>query len=98
MRRRFMTSRPLFSFAQGLILLAVALGALTAVAPAASAEDDPEPRSLFPKTTDADRARSVNNLKLIGLALHNYHDAMGAFPGAAMLDKNGKPLLSWRVA
>src|SRR5262249_36090654 len=33
-----------------------------------------------------------------GLALHNYHDAMGAFPGAAMLDKNGKPLLSWRVA
>ncbi len=23
---------------------------------------------------------------------------MGAFPTAAILDKNGKPLLSWRVA
>jgi hypothetical protein len=43
------------------------------------------------------RAESVNNLKQIGLALHSYHDALKAFPTAASHDKQGKPLLSWRV-
>ncbi len=46
----------------------------------------------------AQRITSGNNLKQIGLALHNYHDAYGAFPAAAIYSKNGKPLLSWRVA
>jgi hypothetical protein len=45
----------------------------------------------------ADRARGTNNLKQIGIALHNYHDAHKSFPAAASYDKNGKPLLSWRV-
>jgi hypothetical protein len=44
------------------------------------------------------RAQSSNNLKQIGLALHNYHDVHGVFPAAAIVDKKGKPLLSWRVA
>jgi len=45
----------------------------------------------------ANRTVSVNNLKMFGLAMHNYHDAMGQFP-AAVMSKDGKPLLSWRVA
>jgi hypothetical protein len=44
------------------------------------------------------RAQSANNLKQLALAMHNYHDTYGAFPAAAICDKNGKPLLSWRVA
>ena len=40
---------------------------------------------------------STNNLKQIGLAMWNYHDANGRFPAAYSTDKQGKPLLSWRV-
>ena len=45
----------------------------------------------------ARRAQCTNNLKQIGLAMHNYASANGAFPPAAIYDANGKPLLSWRV-
>src|SRR5262249_4640699 len=44
------------------------------------------------------RRRSQNNLKMIGLALHNHHDVNNAFPAPAIYSKDGKALLSWRVA
>jgi prepilin-type processing-associated H-X9-DG protein len=45
-----------------------------------------------------DRDRCAGNLKQIGMAMHNFHDANRHFPPPAIADANGKPLLSWRVA
>src|SRR5262249_18506863 len=44
----------------------------------------------------AKRLQSQNNLKQIALAMHSYHDTNGAF-ATNVYDKNGKPMLSWRV-
>jgi len=46
----------------------------------------------------ARRAQCTNNLKQLALAMHNYHAANNTFPKPAFTDKDGKPLLSWRVA
>jgi hypothetical protein len=78
----------------GLALLVLA----SVSAPVSRADDEVEPPTPFPKTAADDRRASRNNFKQIGLALHSFHDTYTAFPGAAILDKNGKPLLSWRVA
>lgn len=48
--------------------------------------------------TNLPRTTSMNNLKQIMIALHNYESAFTALPAAAICDKEGKPLLSWRVA
>ena len=45
----------------------------------------------------ASRAQSQNNLKQFALAMHNYHSTYNHLPPAASFDKNGKPMLSWRV-
>jgi hypothetical protein len=53
-----------------------------------------------PGTSDepAERTRSRNNLRQIGLAMHNHLESNNKFPAAAIRDASGKPLLSWRVA
>ncbi len=45
----------------------------------------------------ASRNSATNHLKQIGLAMQNFHDVRASFPAAQSQDKDGKPLLSWRV-
>ena len=45
----------------------------------------------------ASRSSCTNNMKQLGLAMHNFHDVYKGFPPSASYDKNGKKLLSWRV-
>lgn len=53
----------------------------------------------FPRSgvTPARRMLTQNHLKMVGLALLNYHDVYGTFPPAVVTDADGKPLYSWRV-
>ena len=46
---------------------------------------------------EAHEAAALNNLKYIGLAMHNYHEKYKSFPAAYSTDNDGRPLLSWRV-
>jgi len=76
----------------GLFSLLLLLGMESSRAPAGAAQD------AAPGTREAEhRAECVNNLKRIGLAFHGYNGAHGHLPGN-IIDKDGKPLLSWRVA
>jgi len=45
----------------------------------------------------ARRTSSSNNLKQIGIALHNYYDTYKAYPPAVVTDASGTPLYSGRV-
>jgi Protein of unknown function (DUF1559) len=40
---------------------------------------------------------ATKNLMHLALAMHEYHDAHGTFPPSALVSKDGKALLSWRV-
>ncbi|MBC8354060.1 MAG: DUF1559 domain-containing protein [Planctomycetes bacterium] len=43
------------------------------------------------------RMMCSNNLKLLSLAMHYYHEEHGSFPPAYLPDKYGNPTHSWRV-
>jgi len=44
------------------------------------------------------RMGTLNNMKQIGTAFHDYHATYHSFPGSSITDKNDLPLHSWRVA
>ena len=45
----------------------------------------------------ARRMQCTNNLKMLMLGIHNYHDVNQSLPPAFTVDEDGKPLHSWRV-
>jgi uncharacterized protein (TIGR03067 family) len=44
------------------------------------------------------KRHSINNLRQIAVAMHLFHDTYKRFPPPVLMSKDGKPLLSWRVA
>ena len=45
----------------------------------------------------AGRAQSLNNLRMIGVAMHQYHALHGTFPPAYTLDEKERRVASWRT-
>ena len=43
------------------------------------------------------RMQCSNNVKWIGLTMHNYHDVYAKLPPGYVTDETGKPMHSWRV-
>jgi len=57
------------------------------------------PETMLDALASSARAQQCqNHLKQIVLAFHNHHDTFGKFPPLHTVDKDGKPLHSWRVA
>lgn len=53
---------------------------------------------IGPAVGQSRRRKCHEHLVRIGRALHEYHEVQGHLPAPAMVDRDGRPLLSWRVA
>lgn len=63
-----------------------------------SVEDSLKKLETLRKLLGAEPASDApNSMKNLALAMHNFHDTMGAFPAQSLVDQQGKRLLSWRV-
>lgn len=69
-----------------LVVLAIVVTLVALMMPAVRTAREPSRRS-----------QCKNNLKQIGLALHNYHEKYQEFPPAYTVDEHGQPLHSWRT-
>jgi prepilin-type processing-associated H-X9-DG protein len=54
--------------------------------------------AVLPGIEQARRENCRAQLKELGVAFHQYNEAHGTFPAPAISDRDGRPLLSWRVA
>jgi prepilin-type processing-associated H-X9-DG protein len=84
-------ARPALTMLAGLIAVVATAGGSGAFDAKGDAEEAAKVRTAMQRT------QSVNKLKQLALAMHNYHTVKGRFPPAAIYDKDGKALLSWRV-
>ena len=80
-------SKPFITLVEVLVILAI-IGILAALIL-------PRIDAAGPKTID--RMKCVNNIKHIGHALLNYHEAYGSLPPVYTVDDAGNRLHSWRV-
>jgi hypothetical protein len=63
-----------------------------------SSRKEKKPRDeLNPEQLSPMAVRSMQKLKELVIATHNYYDIARCFPAPAICDERGKPLLSWRV-
>lgn len=77
-----------FTFIELLVVLVIIVILIALLVPVISSWEGREP---------ARRMHCKNNLKQIGLALHNYHDTYGSLPPAYTVDVDGNRLHSWRT-
>ncbi len=73
-----------------MMLLVLAAGCLLGLAAAFV-------RAVHQVRETARHSQCLGHLKMIGIALLNYHEACGSFPPAVTLGPDGKPWHSWRM-
>jgi hypothetical protein len=52
---------------------------------------------ILPAWDASNRISCIGTLKILGVIVHNYENQHGHFPPAHLLDKDGRPMHSWRI-